>query len=85
MALGKAVVTTPIGAEGIEARLGTDFIVADDAQAISAETIRLLANPSVRDGLGQHARHYIQTHHDADQIAVDSRLQALSLSRESTN
>ena len=71
MALGKAVVTTSIGAEGIDAQPGTDFVVTDDAQALASETVRLLVNPSIRDSLGQHARRFIQTHHDADQIAKD--------------
>ncbi len=71
MAFGKAVVTTPIGAEGIEAQPGTDLIVAADAQALASETVRLLANPSMRDSLGQHARQFIQTQHDADRIAQD--------------
>lgn len=87
MALGKAVITTPIGAEGIEAHPGTDFIVATEAQAIAAETIRLLANPLIRDTLGQHARQFIQTHHDAHQIAADFliHLQELHVKQEPTD
>jgi glycosyltransferase involved in cell wall biosynthesis len=81
MALGKAVVTTPIGAEGIEAEPGRDFIVANDAQALASETLRLLANPSMRDSLGRQARRFIQTHYDADQIAKDflARLNELGI------
>jgi glycosyltransferase involved in cell wall biosynthesis len=71
MALGKAVVTTPIGAEGIEAEPGADFIVADDAQSLASETVRLLANPAQCNSIGQHARQFIRTHHDADRIAAD--------------
>jgi polysaccharide biosynthesis protein PslH len=84
MALGKAIVTTSIGAEGIEAQPGTDFIVADDAQALASKTVRLLANPSIRASLGQHARQFIQTHHDADQIAQDflARLNEFGVNRE---
>lgn len=84
MALGKAVVTTSIGAEGIEAQPGTDFIVADDAQALASETVRLLANPSIRASLGRHARQFIQTHYDADQIAKDflARLNEFGVNRE---
>jgi polysaccharide biosynthesis protein PslH len=84
MAFGKAVITTPIGAEGIEAEPGTDFIVAADAQALASETIRLLANPSIRASLGQHARQFVQAHHDADQIAKNflARLNELGTNRE---
>jgi glycosyltransferase involved in cell wall biosynthesis len=69
MALGKAVVTTPIGAEGIEAQAGADFVVADNAQSLASETVRLLANPTHRDIVGQRARRFIQTQHDANEIA----------------
>ena len=71
MALGKAVVTTSIGAEGIEAQPGIDFLIADDAASLASETVRLLANPQLCTNLGQLARQFIQTHHDADQIAAD--------------
>ena len=86
MALGKAVVTTSIGAEGIEAQPGTDFIVANDAQALASETVRLLANPPIRDSLGQHARRFIHAQHDADQIAKDflTRLNEFGVNRELT-
>lgn len=69
MALGKAVVTTPIGAEGIKAEAGTEFIVVDDAQSLAAETVRLLASPALCDTIGRRARQFIETHHDADEIA----------------
>jgi glycosyltransferase involved in cell wall biosynthesis len=84
MAFGKAVITTPIGAEGIEAQPGTDFIVASDAQSITAETIRLLEHPLICDSLGQHARQSIQAHHDANQIARDflARLDEFGVNRE---
>ncbi len=86
MALGRAVVTTSIGAEGIEAQAGTDFIVADDAQSLAAETIRLLADPSRCESIGQRARQFIRIHHDADEIAQDflAQLDQIGVNREVT-
>ncbi len=83
MALGKAVVTTPIGAEGIEAEINADLIVANDAQTLASETVRLLVNPTVRDTIGQRARQLIQMEHDTDEIAQRfiAQLRELKLSR----
>ncbi len=83
MALGKAVVTTPIGAEGIEAEAGTEFIVVDDTQSLAAETVRLLATPALCERIGRRARQFIETHHDADKIAKDflGRLNEFSVNR----
>ena len=42
MAMGRAVVTTPIGAEGIAVRDGLEMEIADSAKAFTSKTIRLL-------------------------------------------
>jgi glycosyltransferase involved in cell wall biosynthesis len=84
MAFGKTVVTTSIGAEGIEAEAGRDFIVVENAQSLASETIRLLANPALCESIGQRARQFIWTHHNAGEIAQDflARLNEFSASRE---
>ena len=69
MALGKAVVTTSIGAEGIEAQPDRDLVIADGAQSLASAAIRLLTEPTLRNSVGQHARQFIQTHHAADEIS----------------
>lgn len=71
MALGKAVLTTSIGAEGIEMQPGTDWIVADDAELIVRETIRLLDDEPARQAMGQRARASVHRRHDARIIARD--------------
>jgi glycosyltransferase involved in cell wall biosynthesis len=71
MAFGKAVVTTSMGAEGIEAEPGVDWIVADDPDKFACETIRLLDSEAERVALGTHAREHIHRHHDASRIADD--------------
>jgi polysaccharide biosynthesis protein PslH len=46
MAMGRAVVTTPIGAEGIEARDGVEMEIAESAEEFARKTVRLLLDPT---------------------------------------
>jgi len=56
MAMGKAVVSTTLGAEGIEAVPGRDLLV-EDAYATFADAVnRLLAEPGLAARIGQSAR-----------------------------
>jgi polysaccharide biosynthesis protein PslH len=48
MAMGKAVVSTTIGAEGLDVEAGRDLILADDAPAFAAATVRLLRDVELR-------------------------------------
>jgi glycosyltransferase involved in cell wall biosynthesis len=56
MAMGKAVVSTTLGAEGIEAVPGRDLLVEDEPAAFAAAVSRLLAEPSLTARIGQSAR-----------------------------
>ncbi len=48
MAMGKAVISTSIGAEGLDVKNGRDLILADDAATFSAATILLLKDAGLR-------------------------------------
>ena len=56
MAMGKAIVSTTLGAEGIEAVRGRDFLVEDDPAAFAQAVNRLLADPGLATQIGQSAR-----------------------------
>lgn len=56
MAMGKAIVSTPIGAEGIELRDGENALLADDPRDFAAAVRRLLDDPGLRRRLGSAAR-----------------------------
>jgi glycosyltransferase involved in cell wall biosynthesis len=56
MALGKAIVTTRIGAEGIELGPGRDALFADDADGFARCVLRLMEHPEEVEGLGTAAR-----------------------------
>ena len=56
MAMGKATVSTTLGAEGIEAVPGRDLLVEDEPVAFADAVNRLLAEPSLAARIGQSAR-----------------------------
>ncbi len=48
MAMGKAVVSTPIGAEGLEVKSGRDLVLADDAATLASAINLLLRDSALR-------------------------------------
>ncbi len=54
-AAGKAVVSTSIGAQGVEASNGADIIIADSASDFANSVVNLLNNESVRRQIGEAA------------------------------
>ncbi len=56
MAMGKAIVSTTLGAEGIEALPGRDLLVEDEPAAFAEAVNRLLAEPGLAARIGQSAR-----------------------------
>src|SRR5262249_16767366 len=56
MAMGKAIVSTTLGAEGIEAVPGRDLFTEDQPAAFADAVNRLLAEPDLAARMGQSAR-----------------------------
>jgi glycosyltransferase involved in cell wall biosynthesis len=56
MAMGKAIVSTTVGAEGIEAIPGRDLLIEDQPEAFADAVNRLLADPDLAARIGQSAR-----------------------------
>jgi sugar transferase (PEP-CTERM/EpsH1 system associated) len=56
MAMGKAVVSTTIGAEGLPIHHEKDLILADEPGEFARRVISLMRNPAERDSLGRAAR-----------------------------
>jgi glycosyltransferase involved in cell wall biosynthesis len=56
MAMGKAIVSTTRGAEGIEAVTERDFLAEDEPTAFADAVNRLLAEPGLAARIGQSAR-----------------------------
>ena len=56
MAMSKAIVSTSLGAEGIDAAPGRDLLIADDPAAFADAVNGLLADPARAVRIGQSAR-----------------------------
>ncbi|HET7618005.1 MAG TPA: glycosyltransferase family 4 protein [Vicinamibacterales bacterium] len=63
LAAGKAVVTTPIGIEGIDARDGEHLLVARTAQEFADKLVRLLTDDHLRRQLGAKGRELVCRDH----------------------
>ena len=68
MGMAMPVVTNSVGAEGIYATSGTDYIVIDDMREIAAATDELLANPSMAKKMGQAAQAFAFEHFRWDKV-----------------
>jgi glycosyltransferase involved in cell wall biosynthesis len=54
--MGKAIVSTTLGAEGIEAAPERDILIADEPEGFAAAVVRLLDDPGLAARLGRSAR-----------------------------
>jgi polysaccharide biosynthesis protein PslH len=55
MAMGKAIVSTAIGAEGLDVRDGEDIVLSNDASHFAERVVELLQDKARRDQLGKAA------------------------------
>jgi sugar transferase (PEP-CTERM/EpsH1 system associated) len=75
MAMGKAIVSTSLGIEGIDVVDGQEMLIADDARAFAAAVVRLLLDEPLRSSLGVRAQAHAVAHYSWDQLIP--RLEAL--------
>jgi glycosyltransferase involved in cell wall biosynthesis len=61
MAMGKAIVSTRVGVEGLQIEHATHVLLADQPQEFSESVIHLFRNPMVRDQLGRSAREFVES------------------------
>jgi len=64
MAMGKPVVTSAIGAEGIEARDRKEIFIASEPETFAQDLILLLKNRSLREQVSASAREFIRENFD---------------------
>ena len=55
-AMGKAVVSTSVGCEGLEARNGENILIADEAEAFATSVLHVLQDPRLHRELGRSGR-----------------------------
>lgn len=63
-AMGKAMVSTTIGAEGLDFQSGRDIFIADDPEEFADRVIELLSNPQRRKELGEAAKKRVLQDYD---------------------
>jgi polysaccharide biosynthesis protein PslH len=68
MAMGKAVVSTTIGAEGLPVQSGRDIFIADSPEQFANAVVGLLQDPVRRQELGQAARRLVTEKHGWDSV-----------------
>lgn len=73
MAMGKAIVSTSIGAEGIDGRAGEDWVVADTPDGFAAAVVRLLDDDGARRRLGAAARALAESRYEWKVVGADFR------------
>jgi sugar transferase (PEP-CTERM/EpsH1 system associated) len=70
MGMGKAVVTTTVGAEGIDGQNGVHFLVADNPKDFARRIKELLVNPDLRIEMGNAARKLIAAKYTWDKAGA---------------
>jgi glycosyltransferase involved in cell wall biosynthesis len=70
MAAGKAVVSTPMGAEGISAKNGEEIVLANADRSFGVEVLRLLRDSAERNRIAKAARVWVEGF-GWDRIAAD--------------
>ena len=73
MAMGKAVVSTSIGCEGLRLTPGEHLLVADSPQCIASSVLGLLADGAQRLRLGAAARQWVEKEYDWRTVALRLR------------
>ncbi len=68
MAEGKAVITTPVGAEGIECEHGRHIMFASSPEEFLDAIGRCVGNELFCEGIGANARHLIHEHHNRTKL-----------------
>jgi glycosyltransferase involved in cell wall biosynthesis len=68
-AMGKAVVSTSIGCEGVDAVDGKDIFIADTPADFAAKAVRLLKDDKLREAMGAQAREKARLQYEWDIVA----------------
>lgn len=69
MAMGKAVVSTTVGAEGLPVEHEREILIADTPEALAGACIRLLKDVELTAALGQRAHDYVMDNFGWQRVA----------------
>ena len=68
MALGRPVISTALGVEGLSVVPGTHFLAAESGEDFARETLRLLADTALRRGIAERARSLLEARFSWSQV-----------------
>lgn len=71
MAMGKAIVSTTIGAEGIDVTHGKNILIADTPEDFSKQVIKVLNDTKLRESLGMEGRKLVEKKYSWDVIGKE--------------
>ena len=71
LSMGRAVVSTTIGCEGLAVEPGRSILIADDPVSLAREIARVLADPALAARLGAEGRALVERRYDWRVIARD--------------
>jgi glycosyltransferase involved in cell wall biosynthesis len=72
-AMGRALVSTSIGCEGLRAIDGENILVRDTPAGFADAVVEVLADPELRDRLGRNGRRTVEDHYGWDTIGSGIR------------
>ena len=75
LAMGKAIVSTSVGAEGLDLKDGEEIFIADEPTVFADAVTRLLTDASLRRRLGEHGRARVER--DYDWRSIGEKLHSL--------
>lgn len=81
LAMGKAVVATTVGAEGLPLLPGEHFIHSDDPADFSRAVVSLLRDPGRRQALGAAGRRLMEARHTWPQVASEFEARCREVAR----
>ena len=64
LAMGKAIVSTSVGAEGLDLKDGEEIFIADEPKVFAEAVTRLLKDPSLRRRIGESGRARVEQDYD---------------------
>ena len=75
LAMGKAIVSTTVGAEGLDLKDGAEIFIADEPTAFADAVTRLLTDVQLRRRIGENGRSRVEQ--DYDWCSIGEKLHAL--------
>ena len=75
LAMGKAIVSTSVGAEGLDLKDGEEIFIADEPTVFAEAVTRLLKDPALRRRIGESGR--VRVEQDYDWRSIGEKLHQL--------